>query len=387
MSALPLALGVLAAIGVIAVGSSATSVYLISAVLIILSLGLSALLFRILKQSDEQVAALQASLKNDGATMARAESTLSEMHQLWARVVPVWNRHIDTCRELGNENVNGLSQRFGELVSLIESTRQDSSIDEAGRASVDDDKARLTNLFEKLKSYDAVTDKLFDKIEHLDSLATDLDEMASSVGKIAEQTNMLALNAAIEAARAGDAGRGFAVVADEVRTLSDQSRGTGEKISEKLNLVKGSMSEIIHYSSTTREQEDKTIDEGESFINEVVAHLEERAAALVADGERLIELNNEVRLEVEQVLVELQFQDRVSQILEQVSSSMEEVGAIVSERKSTFEAGGQPSAIDIEALLAKMKSNYTTVEQHRKHDSAAQSAQDDTAESGSVSFF
>ena len=312
-----------------------------------------------------------------------------ELSTLWRRIVPVWNRHIETCRELGNENVNNLSGRFGALVSLIESSRQGGLGGGDDGAELQNDKARLTMLFEKLKSYDEVTDRLFEKIEHLDTLATDLDEMASSVGKIAEQTNMLALNAAIEAARAGDAGRGFAVVADEVRKLSDQSRGTGEQISDKLELVKGSMQEIIRHASTTREQEDKTIDEGENFINEVIAHLEARAAALIDDGERLLEVNNEVRREVEQVLVELQFQDRVSQILEQVTLSMTEIGEEVEQRQAAYDRGDALSPIDIEGLLAKMKSTYTTVEQHRKHDGAgkAQRQDEETAESGSISFF
>ncbi|HYW51221.1 MAG TPA: methyl-accepting chemotaxis protein [Gemmatimonadaceae bacterium] len=81
--------------------------------------------------------------------------------------------------------------------------------------------------------------------ESLHGVTEGIATFVTSVGRIAEQTNMLALNAAIEAARAGDAGRGFVVVADEVRKLAEAAQRAADDVARLTSAITGRVNETV----------------------------------------------------------------------------------------------------------------------------------------------
>lgn len=85
-------------------------------------------------------------------------------------------------------------------------------------------------------------------VEHaIDSLneLSKINQLATEILSIANQTNLLSLNASIEAARAGEAGKGFAVVAGEIGTLADTSKMTAINIQTISNEANNSI-EVVN---------------------------------------------------------------------------------------------------------------------------------------------
>lgn len=111
--------------------------------------------------------------------------------------------------------------------------------------TVDDVRARSTNVAQETASTTAEIVRLVEAVDNLNKSKEQLDiiqKVMNDIGKavniinvIMTQTKLLALNATIEASRAGDAGKGFAVVASEVKSLSQSAGRAAEEITQNID--------------------------------------------------------------------------------------------------------------------------------------------------------
>lgn len=83
------------------------------------------------------------------------------------------------------------------------------------------------------------------KLAVLNERAGDINQMVTTITKVADQTNLLSLNAAIEAEKAGEYGRGFAVVSSEIRRLADQTAVATYDIEQMVKDIQSAVSASV----------------------------------------------------------------------------------------------------------------------------------------------
>ncbi len=217
---------------------------------------------------------------------------------------------------------------------------------------------RLLGLLQTLDGFVQSRDAVLGSVRGLSQASGSLRDMAEDVGKLARQTSLLSINAAIEAARAGESGRGFAVVASEVRRLSAESGETGQRIGSQVQQFAEQMRGALDQADDQAQRGSSAIAASEQTIRAVVADVDGAVAALHQQAQALRQRGEGVRAQVQQLMEAFQFQDRVHQILGQVSGS---ITSAVQRLQAALAEGRVPDAAEWNALL---HAGFTTVEQH-----------------------
>lgn len=310
------------------------------------------------------------------------------VHDLAQKIVPVWINQAETVRTQTEESINGITNQFAIIVNDMNDTMdlvsKESHGDDDVGAVVQNSEIQLSVVLSVLEEAANAKAEMLDTIEGLSSYMEDLDKMAEEVGSLAKQTNLLALNAAIEAARAGESGRGFAVVADEVRNLSVQSGATGKRINDGVALVRDSIIKVVSVASDSVKRDEVALENSREVIGNVMKRLNSVLSELSEHENILKDKTSEVQREISNVLVNLQFQDRVSQITAAVIQNQQDFKSEVDVFLEMIELNQEPNEVDVDAWVENMKRHYTTQEQHIDHHGEDSG---DTVDEDEITFF
>lgn len=263
----------------------------------------------------------------------------------------------DAVLELGG-GFDGLSQKTGLQQSLLKQI-----IDvQNGGVSVQDFAARTGDLLEHFVGMIVQMSRESLRIVYrIDGMAKEMDAvfgLLKNVNTIAEETNLLALNASIEAARAGESGRGFAVVAGEIRNLASHSNQFNEQIGSHVERARVAMDQLRGLVGTMASQDLNVALSAKGGIDAMMAHVTESDARTSAVADQVVEINRGLGSDVSTTIRSLQFEDILSQLLQQTRSRLVELQEITADCTHDIEelACGPVDAEALESRAQRVRS-------------------------------
>ena len=345
--------------------------------LIVTAIGLVYIFFQHQSDTRKQNALLEE-LREKAETVPEGEKAYEALAQLYLRAAPIWAEQIDHTVAESTRAITDMSEKFVEISQSLQTTIQMTGVDPADgeafnsrskiKETADEIQEELKEVVVALKDIVALKSASLAKIVELDSYTSELTKMAESVQQVADQTNLLALNAAIESARAGEAGRGFAVVADEVRKLAKQSGETGEEIKEKVSNISNSVSEVLKEATDASKKEEELIKTSDHVIHEVIEQHKFTTYSLSEADTLMINMSRHVRDEISAIIIDMQFQDRVSQILSHVSDNLNTLQRQIESGEMSYSNFCILGDKQAEEFINALTNNYTTKEELDIHD-------------------
>lgn len=158
------------------------------------------------------------------ATAKQQQATASEVAATTTEIGATSREIAATSRDLVRtmDEVSGAADQTAQL---------------AGRGQIG-----LARMEDTMRNVVGAAGSINGKLAVLNEKASNINQVVTTITKVADQTNLLSLNAAIEAEKAGEYGRGFVVVATEIRRLADQTAVATHDIEQIVREIQSAVS-------------------------------------------------------------------------------------------------------------------------------------------------
>jgi methyl-accepting chemotaxis protein len=311
--------------------------------------------------------ATAAAYESDPSAVAFAPGSDTELTR---QVVPVWQRSVEAARTHSEQEAGTLLESFARVSSHLDlamAGTRDAPLLEIG--AVDDLIERHRTEIDQVQA-DArqalnLVQHMLAQLKAMGGTVDQLVVLSNQVQAIARATHMLSLNASVEATRAGASGAGFAVVARDVGDLASQSRQAAQQMASHVQRVR----EAIVEMQSSRQNFDLD-DEDLSMRTETHARAAVRALmSSLGDSARnsrtLRDAGRQAQTDIDNILMSLQAQDRLSQMLQSVTEDMARMERWL--KGEPDEAAQSPSA-----WLGRLESSYTMEDMRSAHHGTSQ---------------
>jgi methyl-accepting chemotaxis protein len=284
-----------------------------------------------------------------------------------SEVVPVWSRQMEVTGAATTEGLGNILNVFSNMSDSLHTLTQNLASFEvkAEPGAVDQSVRREAPALDALTGASARAfserDAAVAELTRCADALGELQQLAKQAREIARHTRLVAFNASIEANRSRTATEGGAqAVAVELRSLATRMSETGDNVERVVLGLLGSIRKVRRQSEVSDTTPEELRLEIDLRAREALGAMLGAMGASLQGSDAVQQASQQLREQLDEVFVQFQFGDRVSQMLNIVANDMSNFARWVQENPRATQS-------DAAEWLAALEASYTMDEQRSIH--------------------
>ena len=255
--------------------------------------------------------------EDENSKITAVASYTTELERLLLSISPILSQHVMVSRESTEQEIISLASRFADMANALQQIVDSTDTTLEGRSHfyldsvINSSHDLLQPVLASLRQHHQ---KKYGIKDELQQLSSDINSLSIN----ATQVNNLYLKL-LSLKNTENQEPTFAVI---LGSLASDVLEIDQQLSNKIYGIKTKVEVALSTSEISVQADNLTLSQTEANIDQILFHLN-LASSHYHDNVKALRNNAEqIRVEIDEVLITLQFQDRVSQILSQVESNL-----------------------------------------------------------------
>ncbi len=312
-----------------------------------------------------------------------------------ASIIPVLSRQLTETIGSIESSAGEVCASFGQMATLARTAAGMGAalVQENGSPTVSgtiqDCRAMLAHLSNRLEHSGNTYARAIHQMETTSGAVRRIFTVLQELDQASFASRIIALNAKIEAVHLGALGSGFEVVAEQISSQSARSTELTASVVTVLKNLTGAMdsatAELKELAETDRAEANRSREEA----SQTLAKLEQASARMQETVSETCKASETLYVQISRAIVNMQFQDRVSQRLGHVIDSLDAMGRAFAEPEHAPPHSNATVEERKRQIAEELAATYTMPSERVAHEdnTLAPSATAQTDLSGDVELF
>ena len=257
--------------------------------------------------------------KASGGLNTEVAATLPVLEVLESQIGDAMRKATDATDSLSS-SFGDMATRAREVVSQATQAGQEKS-----NAGVEQVRDVVSVLLTQVRQTNESTEQTADMLSSIENDLLDVEVCMTQIEEIANRSRIVSLNGQIEAARAGSHGQGFAVVATETGDLASSVTETSQRIRKVVDRLTQALKSTCEHTRELVSADHEATRECEERVETMLTGLADYQHNLETNLESTKASSDKLATAISQSVMTLQFQDAVSQRMNHVAETLNEI--------------------------------------------------------------